>query len=657
MNNNGNTFDLLTINQIFNNGYRTFQIPSYQRGYSWEKEHRDDLKEDLEVIMASDNNYRHFTGTIVATFNEEQSNELNIDRYEIVDGQQRLTSLVILLSLLAKELEEKHDAKDQAHDLFKTFVAEGFDKGNTIRKFKTGEDQDNYFFEVVVKRNPEQIDTTKLTKSDHNIINAFHEFDQWLSSKDYQELLKVKKAVLENIGFLFYTPQHSSEAGMMFEVINNRGKPLSQLEKIKNYLIYFAETNSIGDLKHEVQNYWPDILRNLNFIHHTSNDEENSFLRNCWIVFDPDTNKQKSYHVYEHLKKKWPPEKNESWQELQNFIRFLYNASVTYKKFFALEDVSKEEEKWLNRIKHHPSNASVIPLIISIFEQVKDEKRRVRLLELIEKLNFRFYVTGVANRADSGQGSLFDFAHSLYSKWDEKDDDEQIINDEWLERKLIKFINNKANDKKFIQSLVLDKDESGDMYKWHGLKFFLASYEEKLREENNESLDIEEFLADRDKEFYNNFYHKEHILANKARIELDDKDEVNVNKRRIGNFILLKETQNIKVGAKPPEKKVKLYLEDKKNAPNTIMIRELKDWFDEASEDCNHWKRRTKNYWEELYKSFLDKREQKLLEFALYRWKVDGLENPVTGVKVNSLKDSDAICEVIHAEKETSKVE
>jgi len=59
------TFELLTLNDIFDSGNRQLRVPDYQRSYSWEEEQRADLFGDIEQILQ--HQHRHFTGTIVAS--------------------------------------------------------------------------------------------------------------------------------------------------------------------------------------------------------------------------------------------------------------------------------------------------------------------------------------------------------------------------------------------------------------------------------------------------------------------------------------------------------------------------------------------------------------------------------------------------------------
>jgi hypothetical protein len=610
-------YQLTSIEDLFQEGKCAFRIPDFQRGYSWESKERKDLMEDIEYAIESKFSYKHFTGTIVTSLNERYTKEKKWPVYDIVDGQQRLTTLLLILSEIFRQLEQL-GPNEEINRLKRIFISEEIGVGQSIRKLYAGRDQDQLFKAILLSGNHKGIEID--TKSDQNLKNASVEISTWLASVDIRD---VKKCILENLGFLHYSPVSSKELGIMFEVINNRGKGLSQLEKIKNYLFYYSEKNQLSDLKETIINSWPNILSRLNKVGHVSNDEENSFLRNCWIVAI-DTNKTKSAHVYEQLKQRWKPDSKEDWKSLQSFVTFLESASLHYYKIFNDGADSNGEKIWLNRLRHHPQIASVLPVLLAIFEKIERKDHRADLFELIEKLNFRYYVSGIANRSDSGQGELFGIAHGLYNYAGEHGDD-GVIDFHWMKKKLVYFIQRRANDNTFLRQLIVDEDEPKDFYKWNGLKFFLGSYEEKLRNDQKESFDISKALASRNKTMPNDFFHREHIWAIGDHSKISDHDAPNINKRRLGNFIILKETINIKISTAPPEKKVDDYFKFKNQEPNTWMIRELKNFFEEAKEkelSEERWKRLTKRFWTETYQKFLDIRETKLLRFALKRWGV-----------------------------------
>ena len=634
--------ELKSLDEIFGQGKHVFRIPDYQRGYSWEEQQRTDLLTDIEYLIKSGYEYRHYTGTIVASLNEKETDERGGEYkvFDIVDGQQRVTSLILLLSVICRLIKKSSDESECEHtEVFSTFI-QGGSEGNTVHKLILGKDQDK-FFKALVEEGI-AIEASSKSKSDQNLKDAVFEFRNWLERQDI-DANNVLKCVRKNLGFLFYAPDNNKEIGIMFEVINNRGKTLSELEKIKNYLIYYADKNNKRDIRVQVNESWPEILSNLNKIDYTSNESEDRFLRNCWIVFK-DANKSKSHYVYDNVKREWPPD-SENTSKIIEFIKFLEDASIFYAKYLIREGVTDIQEKtWLERISCHPADASITPLILAVFSKVKDQNDRNALFELLEKLNFRFYGTGIAGRSDSGQGDLFSYANTFFNDFGKAKDGNEI-SVQWLKEELTSFIDQRANDKSFIEYLTLDLDEAGDYYSWVGLKFFLASYEEQLKKDNRESINFQQVMASRNPDTPNDFYHKEHIWAVKD-LRIEDNENSDVNKRRLGNFLLLKESLNIKVSNKPPEEKVELYFDDWKNAPNTLMIRELKEFFDkakESEEESKNWKRKTKNYWLNVYKRFLDRREEKMVNFALERWEVSGLNNKISKIQLDSLGSQNEI--------------
>ena len=644
--------ELKSLDEIFGHGQRVFRIPDYQRGYSWEEKQRSDLLKDIEDlikskdgVIKSKDGYRHYTGTIVASLKQEETDKRGkqYQVYDIVDGQQRVTSLILLLSVICRLVKKPSEKKSkyELREVISKFIQEGGSEGNTVHKLNLGEGQDEIFKSLVEEGITTATESSIHSKSDQNLKDAVNEFEKWLVGQDVDTVLR---CVREGLGFLFYAPENVKEIGIMFEVINNRGKALSELEKIKNYLIYYADKNDKRDIRERVNRSWREILSNLNKIEYTSNESEDRFLRNCWIVF-MDANKSRSYYVYDNLKREWPSD-SENTKDIIEFIKFLKDAAKYYALYLNREDVTDTQEKaWLERISCHPADASITPLILAIFSKVEDQNDRNMLFELLEKLNFRFYGTGIAGRSDSGQGELFRYANTFFNYFGEEEGGIKY-DVHWLKENLKNFVQNNANDKSFVENLTLDKDESGNFYDWVGLKFFLASYEEQLRKGNKKSSNLLQIMAPQNADARNDFYQLEHIWAVQDYARIQDEENLNVNKRRLGNFLLLEESLNKKVKNKPPEEKVKAYFEDPKMASDTQMIRELEKFFDDAlkkESESYHWQRRTSTYWLNVYKRFLDGREEKMINFALERWKVPGLNSNISNVRLNSLASQNEI--------------
>ncbi len=224
---------LFTLSELLEG--RSFIIPDYQRGYSWEDSQVQDLIEDIERLVTK--TYLHFTGTIVASPRDGET-----EVYDIVDGQQRLTTLVILLM----ELHRQNPGNLAFKEIRSRFVQRGA-AGNEKMVLTPNEETSDYFIRCILSN--EEI--SPAIKSHACILEAKKKLCDWLVQRPaiHNAVLDV---VLNKMGFIFFRPDNTREVGIMFEVINNRGKQLSELEKVKNYFIYYATVHDYKTLRDEI---------------------------------------------------------------------------------------------------------------------------------------------------------------------------------------------------------------------------------------------------------------------------------------------------------------------------------------------------------------------------------------------------------------------
>ena len=634
-------YKLLSFEEIVKDLF--FKIPDYQRGYSWEEKQIEDLIKD--IFQVADKDHMHFTGTIVIT----KSHDFN-DIYEIVDGQQRLTTLIILLNEIYKLNPSQYS------NIKETFLLRG-EIGEERYVLETNNETNLYFKEAIIgdKKNlPADL------KSLQNLCFAKKTLNAWVS-ENKGSIDTIYKVVTRKLGFICFAPINTKEIGIMFEVINNRGKELSELEKIKNYFIYYASINNKNNLRTNVDELWGKILAYLSEANITNNDEENRFLRNCYIVFIS-PNKSESWNVYENLKEKYIPGNIDDLDlkvtEISRFIDFILQASQFYaflKKGDVFErdykgDYKREIGSSLKRLRCHSVNASILPLYLASMSYIYSNPLNVsELLEIIEILNFRIYVIPNAkiSRADTKQGDLFNWARELYRDrdWKSTNDDNEYIT--FLKRKIegdiftyIKmmledFIQYLCPEETFIQSLTIDADEAIDYYHWNdGLRFFLASYEEYLNADFEETWDIERILTRKDEALKNrnDYLSREHIWASRNRPE--DFPEDFKDKRRLGNFILMGIITNIQLQNEDIEDKVKFLKEN--SSISMCQINQLEDYLKNAKYFAKTRRtKRTKYFYSDIAIKLIDQRENDLIKFALKRWKLP-IEDFNTFVKVDS---------------------
>lgn len=611
--------ELHFLNDVFGGGERRLTIPEYQRSYSWEEAQRSDLLADIERATQSD--YVHFTGTIVATPRG--------GTYELIDGQQRLTTLIILLNELLKHDDARAAASSSDVDIARAIF--GRDGSDAERRFRLNHMTDD-FFSTDILRDPMQPGELR-TKAHENLHHAKAMLGRW--ARDCPRRPAALETIVKRLGFLFYVPRESQEAGLMFEVINNRGKPLSQLEKVKNYLVYVASRQAAGPLDDAIRKRWGLMLENLHRAGLDSNADEDAFLRSAWIVFG-DHRKSESWQVQESLRERFPETSSDSPARLAGLVEFLFTASGTMRRLLDPTAHRGEADEALTALSLHGTGASVLPLIIAVHSVAMSEADRKMLLELIERLNFRFYVCPIARRADTGQGDLFWWARHVYSAWETTRDGE-FIDARWLEGRLKGFIRDRAGDRAFVQALTLDKDEDYDFHWWQGLPFFLASYEAHLIARGEKTPDVRAML--RTGKRLNDRYEREHLWARGD--EVLPESERHFHIRRLGNFALLEPSINRSVKASSIGRKLELYWSATDTHHQTASLKELRELFQEKHQAAaaSGLSEGDDDYWRRVYLGFIDEREKRLVSFALERWSVDHGGPRVTRVEIDSSRE------------------
>jgi len=404
---------LRTLPEIFEGNF--FYIPDYQRGYAWDDKQIDELLKDVEHLLLDTTAVRHFTGTLVLS---QVLNKPN--HYNIVDGQQRLTTLVTFLKcitlFLDESLQEALDAK---------YIKRG-EIGSQSYVFKLNIDTCKFFEKVILADG--NLENAPVTLESHERLwNARNKIIKWLSEKNasgigVEQILDVLE---DRLGFLVYSPIEDAETGIMFEVINNRGKQLSELEKVKNYLIYCSIKLSALSLRDEITDHWSDILLSLNNAKKTSPVEESSFLRYCLVVFFK-MNKTDSQYGYDVLKSrikideclKSTDKKHAVIKKLQDFISFLKLSAKWYEHLYAPNYIGLDKaiQPLIENIRAQNVHASIMPLFLALV--LKNKGKGVALerhLGLLEKLNFRVYIAkDMTFRKDTGQGDLYNYAALLH---------------------------------------------------------------------------------------------------------------------------------------------------------------------------------------------------------------------------------------------------
>jgi len=211
--------NLTNLQDLFKSS--VFRVPDYQRGYAWKTQNVDDLLEDLETLEVG---AKHYTGTLVLKKGEElQGLGHVIKQYDLVDGQQRLTTLVILLKNIVRIMESKKKSEEDdivIKNLTQSYLWEK-GKGGEIFKLKLEKENDLFFVNSILNGR----DMKELNLSHGNLVSADKRIHNYLIKKasDGTFLDNLVNKITNSLMFTVYVITDDYEVGVIFETMNDRG--------------------------------------------------------------------------------------------------------------------------------------------------------------------------------------------------------------------------------------------------------------------------------------------------------------------------------------------------------------------------------------------------------------------------------------------------
>lgn len=226
------------IKAIFSNKFN-FRIPLYQRPYSWTTEEAGELIDDLISFIGSDDSKRaselspYFLGSIVLIKEE------GVPDGEVVDGQQRLTTLTILLSALRQTIDNSAMAS--------TFTGYLYERGNLLeenpnRYRLTLRERDAEFFRKHIQEEDgieklRKLDEKQLTDSQKNIWANAILFLELLEKIPDPERVRLGKFIVQNCLLVVVSTPDLNSAYRIFSILNDRGMDLSHTDILKSEIV------------------------------------------------------------------------------------------------------------------------------------------------------------------------------------------------------------------------------------------------------------------------------------------------------------------------------------------------------------------------------------------------------------------------------------
>lgn len=249
------------LNTLFSD--RVFRIPKYQRYYSWGSKQRNDLFSDIKQLKDKGGDCDHFMATVVCyqTNEVKEIGSKEYRLYDVVDGQQRLTTLILLLKCIHISLE----LGEEKDELGKIIVKSD---GNLI--LLQTNNTNRHIFNSFIRKGTSPTKDNIITHADRNISQGIRECSQFVEEwKDtYGDYLSLLRIVKNKLGFVVFDTNDAKVVYRLFEVLNSRGLAVDWLDKCKSSLMSIAyeksETDeSCSSYLEELNDLWGNIYKEL----------------------------------------------------------------------------------------------------------------------------------------------------------------------------------------------------------------------------------------------------------------------------------------------------------------------------------------------------------------------------------------------------------
>lgn len=484
--------ELLTLQNVFAN--RIFRIPDFQRGYAWNEEQWNDLWEDINGIQGDK---KHYTGMLSVECIDANDPKWEKDLwlinqgkklFYVIDGQQRLTTLIILLNELLKgEGDLMYETKKHWRNyfLYKSY------NGNT--SFLFGYEKDNPSDEFFKTKILEQASCSAANNNQSvytlNLKKCKEYFAEKIKDYDQEQKEDLFRKITTQLTFNYYEIDDTTEVFVTFETMNNRGKPLSVLELLKNRLVYLSvlmmeDENAYNQLRDDINEVWKTLYEYLGKNQDKPLDEDD-FLQNHWITYFPYSRDKakvfKTYLLSEEFTKKRVFSGELSSEQVREYIDSLQKSIKTWYYMANIDNspYSEEIKSCLERLQRVGWGAFK-PLTMAILTKLEEESKEedkdmdkiAAFLKAAERFNFLIFRL-CEFRSNTKNTEFYGLARAFYR---ENRPIEEIIEritqltDETFD----------ADTARFNISQVA-KSWNG-FFGWRSLRYFLYEYEQYLQE-------------------------------------------------------------------------------------------------------------------------------------------------------------------------------
>lgn len=371
-----------------------YKVPRYQREYVWEKINWKELWKDIEFTVQNADKipWTHFLGTIV--LNNLKKKENGIDVYEIIDGQQRMMTLYIMLTLIYKNFRRLGDetSKNRSKYIYETFLTTLTSESKRVILI------DNEVYKKDLKLIVDSATNIDSLDKNNKLYDVVEYFDSILETFDFSKLDKTLEMLL-SINIVEIISGEDEEIYNIFEVLNARGQKLKQIELLKNHIMKYIQPRE-EEFIDSAKEKWSNIM--INVEHLNNPDVLIQHFSKCYI----EKNAENQNSIYRLIKEEV------DINSLSIFLDDLVEFSEEYK--VVTDKNSKDSNIEYFNIKRNQQIRSLLCAIEVLYKKgiIKEEMKKLAFEQI---RNFFFIFNTTQQTSNSTDKLISEISYSIYN--------------------------------------------------------------------------------------------------------------------------------------------------------------------------------------------------------------------------------------------------
>ena len=515
----------ITLAQLFQG--RLFRIPQYQRSYSWRRKQRQDLFADIQRVYEYGEDRSHFMATVVGLRRKVETIGTTAHEFiDVVDGQQRITTLILLLKAIAGAIDSTESSHNKVRDeLNQTLIK---DDSATLLLLQTNHDSSDYFASYLIHGNHPSSEQAR-TVADRELLAAMEDCEQFVTQWHAagHSLIELVTLIKNRLTFILHEISDEALVYTVFEVLNSRGLDVPWFDRLKSMLmaVVFEKAANRAEIIDVVHSLWAQIYDCVGLRLGLSTES----LRFAATLRNPNCPSrplgEQAAALLLHKQSRDGPE------QVIDTTRWLKRVTTAVDNLMA-----NRRADTVTRI----GQARLLATAIYLREDLT-EYEKSRLLGRWERVTFRIY--GMYRK--DARWAVGDYVRLAW----------RIMNEELSVDRILEGLSKIGNT--FPVKGAVDSLRNTDCYTYWGeeLRYFLHRYEEHLSREAGQKFDNEQW---------------ERIWATTSAKSIEHvqpqswwpsqhMESVEGSMHSLGNLLLLPPGLNSQLKDKPPQEKVEAY--------------------------------------------------------------------------------------------------